>query len=420
MKKLWTRISSSTFLWTVLFLAATNHAAGLLHPLKAVPHSQIPALQLSESALKYKFDQLNKLPKPPSVMLLGSSLPMCAFYYSEGDQLSKAIVSETDSHGLNLIQSYPEANYFRSQIQRKFGKEPDVFNFTTAACMPSDARLLLSRITDNKKQPSILIYGVGLRDFVDNINPPPGETPAFKALCDARYLVGNASIVPKPEARTALALSSLSEVYRLRDQFHLMIESWLCRDLKRQTNMERAFSLIAMERDAKAKTTPIVAASQVPAPTQKVTDLRPKAKTQRAVVAVQPAKPKLSSNLAVLDYPTRYNPPNYNRLQQEMSELTKIVDLCKQNKTTLVLVNMPVSDGNKTLSTPGLREKYLSDLKSICSKNAVPLVDFETVKIFEERDFLDTVHMSGYGAKKMIEELLTQMQQRGLTSISQN
>lgn len=401
----------------MLFLAATNYAAGLLHPLKAVPHSQIPALQLSESALKYKFDQLNSLPKPPSVMLLGSSLPMCAFYYSEGDQLSKAIVSETEKHGLNLIQSYPEANYFRSQIYRKFGKEPDVFNFTTAACMPSDARLLLSRIADSKKQPSILIYGVGLRDFVDNINPPPGETPAFKALCDAKYLVGNANIVPKQEARTALALSSLSEVYRLRDQFHLMIESWLCRDLKRQTNMERAFSLIAMERDAKAKSTPVVAAPQATVTTQKGTELRPKAKTPRA----QSATPNtLSTNLAVLDYPTRYNPPNYNRLQQEMSELTKIVDLCKQNKTTLILVNMPVSDGNKTLSTPGLREKYLSDLKSICSKNAVPLVDFETVKIFEEKDFLDTVHMSGYGAKKMIEELLTQMQQRGLTSISQN
>lgn len=405
----------------MLFLAATNYAAGLLHPLKAVPHSQIPALQLSESALKYKFDQLKNRPEPPSVMLLGSSLPMCAFYYSEGEQLSKAIVSETEKHGLNLIQSYPEANYFRSQIQRKFGKELDVFNFTTAACMPSDARLLLSRIADSKKQPSLLIYGVGLRDFVDNINPPPGETPAFKALCDARYLVNNADIVPKPEARTALALSSLSEVYRLRDQFHLMIESWLCRDFRRQTNMERAFSAIAMERAAKAKITPVAAAPQAAAAIQNGADLRPKAKTSRSVVAVEAAEPNTpSSNLAVLDYPTRYNPPNYNKLQQEMCELTKIIELCKQSDINLVLVNMPVSDGNKTLSTPGLREKYLSDLKSICSKSAVPLVDFETVKIFDEKDFLDTVHLSGYGAKKMIEELLTQIQQRRLASMSHN
>lgn len=399
----------------MLFLAAANYAAGLVHPLKAVPHAQIPALQLSESALKYKFDHLSKLAKPPAIMLLGSSLPMCAFYYSEGDQLSKSIASETEKNGLNLIQSYPEANYFRSQIQQRFGKTPEVFNFTSAACMPSDARLLLSRITDRKKQPAILIYGLGLRDFVDNINPPPGETPAFRALCDARYLAENVAIVPKEEARTALAISSMSEVYRLKDQFHLAIESRLCNDFKRQTNMERAFSLIALEQKAQARTEQVAQQLQG---VQAGAELKPKAKAASHQTKTQ-AAPSRQTNLAVLDYPKRYNPPNYKKLQQEMSELSKIIDLCKQNGINLVLVNMPVSEGNKTLSAPGLREKYLSDLKSVCIRKAIPLIDFETLQIFEERDFLDTVHLSGYGAKKLIDELLTQIQQRGITSISQ-
>lgn len=344
---------------------------------------------------------------------------MCAFYYSEGDKLSKSVIEETERHGLNLIQSYPEANYFQSQIEQTFGVVPTLFNFTTAACMPSDARLLLNRIASRKRESRVLIYGLGLRDFVDNINPPPGETPAFRALCDAPYLAENVQLVPKQETRTWLALSSLSQVYRLKDQFRLCVESLLCKELKRQTNMEHAFSLIAMEREQKAKNAATsIASAAAMLPKEKVhakTGVKHNETSSRSKSTAN-AAPAAESNLAVLDYPTRYNPPNYKKLEQEMQELERIVDLCKQKQIELVLVNMPVSDGNKTLSAPGLREEYLKRLKTLCQKDSVALIDFENRKIFGVGDFLDTVHLSGYGAKKMIDELLAQLEQQGLSS----
>lgn len=445
----------------ILFVVGANLFAGLVYPLQPVPHNLIPPLQLSESAITFKFKRLCQGPSP-DLMLLGSSLPMCAFYYAEGT-LNPAMVELTEQNGLNLIQSYHEANYLRAQIMERTGKQPFVFNFTTAACMPSDARLLLLRIINSKRRPSMLLYGVGLRDFVDNVNPPPGETPAFKSLCDAGYLAGNSAVVKKSEARTELAISSLFQFYRLRDQYRLLAEHLACREFNRQTNLERAFSTLAAERNQKSK--------QVPAPHKPTKDVtpapslvdgprrtnvnEPKQQTNtlrtsnEKIVGGSAALPShlpghteagtsnqqkqptavcnnartssiasaTKSNLAALDYKERYNPPNYNQLASELSELRDIVELCKQSDIRIVLVNMPVSDHNKGLSAPRLREKYLASLRQLSAQMSVPLIDFEDKNIFEERDFLDTVHLSGYGARKMIAQLLDAMSAQGILSM---
>lgn len=409
----------------MLFVGIANYAAGRMHILETVPHNLIPALQLSETALTFKFNHLLAQPSAPDMMLLGSSLPMCAFYYAEGT-LNPRIVEITKRHGLNLIQSYPEANFFRAEIKRRFACAPSVFNFTTAACMPSDARLLLMRIISNHRQPQVLVYGLGLRDFVDNINPPPGETPAFKALCDAGYLASNATLIPKAEAKTDLAISSLFELYRVRDQLRLLAEHFLCDGFRRQTNMERAFSMIAAERAQKAVSSTTEAQSEnrdrvqsagnkscntAMEPDSKVASVRKIADAQlvgRAQADSNSANriPHASSNLSPLDYKQRYNPPNYKKLAAEMHELDTIAGICKEKGIKLVLINMPVSEGNKALSAPGLRQAYLRQLRSLAAGRGLLLVDFEEEHIFNDTDFLDTVHLSGYGAKKMIAILL--------------
>ena len=435
MGKFWKIVKQSTFLWTLLFVALANYAAGTVNPLSPVPHSQIPALQLSESALTFKFECLSNLPAAPEVTLLGSSLPMCAFYYSDGDKLVRQLEKITAPRGLNLMQSYPEAKYFRSQLKRQFAKDPTVFNFTTAACMPSDARLLLMRMIEKRRQPQVLIYGLGLRDFVDNVNPPPGQTPAFRALCDASYLAHNASVVTAAAARTELALASLSQVYRLKDQFHLLMESSLCREFKRQTNLERAFANIDREREQKKRALATSKASET-APATENGNIEPpnqphkpnsinsaplfagtKAKPGRQQPALAtPTLPTSPSTLSLLDYPARYNPPNYKQLAREMTELNKIVDVCQANGIKLVLVNMPVSAGHKTLSAPGLRQTYLANLQGLAAQHSIPIIDFENNHIFAEKDFLDTVHLSNDGAKKMIADLLKGLERCGIVS----
>ncbi len=447
--------------------ALANALWGTLHPLQFVPHTAQPNLELSKAALRFKMDELQQSASAPDIMLIGSSLPMCAFFYTEGPgYFDLAEGKKIRSLKLNLLQAYPEAGYFTAQLKKLSGKHFNVFNFAGAACMASDTKLVVERAVAAGRKPSLIIYGVGLRDFVDNINPPPGETPYYKALCNFPFILRHLPYMMHMNAFNDLTVGALCKMYDLRNEFRISAEHKVCNLLHHPTSIELAFILADLNQKAATvssatkvqatnpkqgrPSTPKVdaektnqnntseksarvASAVVPAATQSAvtqptatlatavpttTTQAPVARTTATPVPVAPttaAPAKVqpaASTLAVLDYPQRYSPANYKRLNAEMQELKNLIDYCNEQHIKLILINMPVSQGHKLVSPPGLRDYYLKKLNATAA-GATLFIDHENDKL-PDTNFFDTVHLNPEGAVNFVNELSTQLIRDGL------
>lgn len=409
-------LANSTFFWIVVFYAIANVVWGNLRPLAVLPHTSQPSLELSKAALRFKMDEL-KTQERPDILLIGSSLPMCAIFYTEGPgyfDLDKG--AQIRKLKLNLMQAYPKAAYFTEKLKESTGKEVRVFNFAGAACMASDTKLVLDRCIAANKKPPVIIYGVGLRDFVDNVNPPPGETPYYKSLCNLPFILSHFAESTKLRSFSDLCLSAISNIYELRNDFRTTAEYFACKMLNHPTSIEIAFMLGETNRQSKLAATlptdqkPLSATGQKPlSPTDQkpsvaiTTNRSSSAKAWVSPVAkVQPSN-TASTPLSQLDYVQRYTPANYKRLHEEMLELQTLLSNCRKQGIKIVLINMPVSEEHKSLAPRGLRETYLSELRKL-SAQATLFVDYEDEQ-FPDGDFFDTVHLGPKGATKFAVDL---------------
>lgn len=430
-------LAKSTFLWIVGLFLVANFAWEFIRPLQNVPHTSQPNLELSKAALRFKMDEL-KASKRPDIMIIGSSLPMCAFFYTERppffDLNEGAKIRDLK---LNLLQSYPKAGYFTAKIKELTGKELQVYNFAGAACMVSDTKLVMERTLAANKKPEIIIYGIGLRDFVDNINPPPGDTPYYKALCNAPFVLKNLGQLMRFHSFTDLSICAICKLYEMRNEVRISAEHYACVALKHPSTIELAFIISDLNKQLKAKQDAALTKKLPPEIKPQLivtTGTQAEKQTDKLAAAAgnaakEPppkspgasAQPKLeaetkaaqpSSTLSTLDYKQRYTPANYERLNAEMNELQGLIASCKKQGIKLVLINMPVSQGHKTLSPPGLRQKYLSKLRAIAPA-ATLFLDYEN-ETLADKDFFDTVHLNGTGSAEFVDELTKRLHNAGL------
>lgn len=410
-------------------LALTNCAWGALRPLQFVPHTSQQNIDLSVAALRFKMDELQAAKSAPDIMLIGSSLPMCAFFYTEGPGYFD--LTEGDkirSLSLNLLQAYPEAGYFTAQLKKLTGKHIDVFNFAGAACMVSDTKLVLERAVAAGRKPPLIIYGVGLRDFVDNVNPPPGETPYFKALCNAPFVMRHLPYLFPMHAFPDLSIGAFCKMYALRNEFRTAAEHVVCKFLHHPTSIELAFMFADLNQKAATASGALPAQAIVPS-TSTIAKTNRDAKTRplpQVQVATSAQKTETTANvqapaspgaLAVLDYPQRYSPANYRRLDAEMIELKNLIAYCKSQNIKLILVNMPVSQGHRKVSPPGLREAYLDKLRAI-APSASLFIDYEN-ELLPDSQFFDTVHLAPEGAVNFVNNLSARLKDAGFLSSTQ-
>lgn len=426
-------------------LMGINLAWGLLNPLKNVPQAAQPPAVLTKAATAYKFQRLKEQKNNPDFAIFGSSLPMCAFFCAdrmgyfvggEGARIQRA--------RMNLLQSYPTSGYLQQKLSKEFNNDTSVFNFSMSACMASDARVILDRMIASGKSPKTIIFAVGLRDFADNINPPPGETPIYTALCDTSYLLNNFSDTVNLKAFPHLLLSSVFKTYGLRNECKVAFEHKMCDLLHRKPNRETAANLVGPSLETKMEASnqeyaasPLSTASAVTASTsasasasaskiestiesksnqdlsadrrlasENDSSSSTPASSNKPVSGDDNTSKVASRNLASLDYVQRYSPADYRQLEEEMRELEWFIKRCHQNNIKLIVVNMPVSSGHPKLSPPGLRQRYLQNLSRIAS-TADLYLDYENNTVMNDADFMDTVHLNPDGAQKFIDDLVT-------------
>ncbi len=379
--KLGMRLAKSTLLWLVLLLLVAELGGKTLMPLAGVAHDHQRPEQLTQQALSYKADGLRALKRAPDVLVLGSSLPMAAFRYCD-NQWQKQTEADNDAvkHHVSVFQAYSRGVYLERLLSLKAHQPVTVFNFTSAACMPSDASLILSKAIEFKKKPKLVIVAFGPRDFMDNLVPEIGRTPAFNALADWACLSGNVPSSLSLDTIRELVLESFSDCYRNRADWSVLLS-----DLTKH-----------FVRPDKSASVP----SSLPASLAASKPLTTKDNDETKHVCV--AQPRYEA-WHIEDYRKRYNPANYLRYEQEMERLAYLLDNCKQRQITAVVVNMPITTTNRELIPERLLQRYERDLASSSRKHDAIYVDLSQNPIFTADDFLDTVHVNPQGGKKVLD-----------------
>ena len=267
------------------------------------------------------------------------------------------------------------------------GQGIKTFNFALPGEMPSDAYLIEKLLLKGERAPRLVVYGVGPRDFLDNLLDSPAATDPFQWL--TRLPDG------KPDSR------------------------FYGKEALQQSNFVLGEVLFGGHQRAILKdvlTTSLSATIDhlVPLPegvnhlsSRQVHALLPQFEPMQIEVGECLFKPDLKdeegrfvNNLA--EYVKRYRTLNLNTFNTQSDFLDQFLQMSKERGERVLLVGMPVTSVNRGLISDATFALYESTLKRVSSKNQAEFLNLEASGLFNDSDFGDTVHLNSGGGIKML------------------
>jgi len=319
-------------------------------------------------------------PQTPDVVFLGSSLMLVPLDGVDADFTNKTI--DGAAHHRSL--------FFEEHFKQYSGKSVNSFNFALPGEMPSDAYLITRFLLEGKHAPKVLVYGVGPRDFMDNLLPSPSATDPFIYLsrfCD--WSDHAALIVPDWQERLNFELTRAFYTYGQRSQLALdlnrsalnFLDQLVPKPPSKMTDLE----LYAMRRQVMPDYRPFEVA-------QNTCLFRPTNDTNR---------PKFLDNID--EYKKRYKKLKVETFNGQMSFLHDILAIAKERDIHVMLYAMPITDINRGLISDKSWELYRSRLREIARESGASFLDMHESGAFKLADFQDTVHLHSGGGAKLLD-----------------
>lgn len=303
-------------------------------------------------------------PKAPDLALLGSSLIEVPNIEAAAIAANKPVDRLT----------HHRCDYLEKELTTQVGYTPTVVSLAVGGEMVSDAYLLSKRLLVGARAPHAIIYGIGPRDFQDNLMPGVDSSDTFKLLSSADDLPDLLqSRQLSPENKLALTIENLSGFWSNRTQ------------------------LASFTGEALAKTvTPLFpemkrSLSEEP----KKTDVRT---FIAGMIAPGQAVWHPDDEYMLQNYLTRYNPIAPVQIETQLGYFQRLIQLCKERKIPIMVANMPLGEINRKVMAPGFYEKYMADTQKICREQNVPYVDLNVAPLASKENFLDTVHLNPTGS----------------------
>lgn len=400
-------VLSSFTCWLVVSIVGLNWLIQTVKPLQYIKTTRY--VPLEQNPLVSKLPAFFDAKERPELLVLGSSLPMEAIARYDAEY-----TGAFNEKSLNEVRQYTGAKYLEHLIEQKNGTKLSAFNLTCVACMASDAELILRRAVDAGRAPKIVIFGIGPRDFIDNIVPPPGKSP----VCQ---LLSNRITLPEifAEARTLdetrdLLLGQLVYLYKVRTDYKTMLTGWACdlfshpADLYESNQMTKlsqrvdgAKDLAEVSQESKAATREVCKIDQ------KIDPTPVKSQKDETKAASQPftAEQKRSQFADLPEWKERYRPANNDRFEKEKAAFQKMLDTCKQKGIRMIVVNMPITKENKDIVPKSLLDRYQNEICAMPAQYGNEMLDLDASGQFQLSDFYDSAHVNAQGGKK-VQELM--------------
>lgn len=317
-----------------------------------------------------------------------------------GSSLTVAAIAECDANHLGKrldLSAYRDASYLAHQLSAKSGQNVRAINLSAPGQMPSDAYLTLRAALNLGFKPSLLIYGLAPRDFIDGTMTDPSSTESFqylRRLIDDKDILVN--IAGRPISKFWLTLEHNVPLVRYAEDIQLALQS----------QVQSFFDplITAAKKDSRLVFTWRDRFWMLPL-------YHPMEMHPGASYAEITDRSKLDIHYAenLSDYRARYRNPDEKSYQAQLHYLQKIVDLCHDEKIELALMNMPIRQCNVQLLKQGLHARYLSDIALLAAENGVAYYDLCQFDRYAKTDYRDSVHLNGLGGKKFLSDLLTRM-----------
>jgi hypothetical protein len=314
--------------------------------------------------------------KTPDVALLGSSLIEVPSIEAAAIAANKPVDRLT----------HHRCDYLEKELGNQLGTKPTVVSLAVGGEMVSDAFLLAKRLFVGARAPRAIIYGIGPRDFQDNLMPGINSSDTFKllsAIDDVPDLWQAKQL--SPESKLALTIENLSGLCGNRSQ------------LASATNQSITNTMAPLFPQMKKSWSEAPTKTALSGARAKTTNIQT---FIGGMISPGEAVWHPDDEYMLQNYLSRYNPVAPEQIKTQLSYFERLIRLCRERKTPLMIVNMPLGETNRKVMAPGFYEKYLSDTQKICREQGVPYVDLNIASLNSKENFLDTVHLNPTGSAK--------------------
>jgi hypothetical protein len=405
------RLMLSGFFWIILILVGFHFFFERFDPLDVLG-AENEAYQLVQGAVKHKSSALRTTKQCPDVAVIGSSLPMSAVFYGDCKHYRDDIlkwVKTCEPLRISAFQAYHDARYLQEKLSQACGRPVSVTNLTSAAAMPSDAYLILSDLIKSQPNLRVVVYGVAPRDFMDNLVPEVGLTPAFEVLANPAAIPTTITQDTPPAVAFEVAASSLCSFYRQRANLRELASSKPSQVLNREMTLAKAAAKYANGGTSSPPSAKDAAARAFPVPTAEAAITNPVTTATASNSANVPddSNPVLAAHYK--DYYNRYNPANKRRFRQEMDQFKKVLTLCRDRHIQLFVVNMPIAPKNKQMIDKGMYAQFNSAVSQLPAEYGATYINMDEPTYDPKKDYMDSVHLNDEGAPKFTDALVRRM-----------
>ncbi len=378
----------SSVLVAVLALIAVDLAFGYFHPLKGVKTVGLDRgepFNASSAVIQGFSKDLAELKKgkPLSeVVLLGSSLVVAPCLQSESAFQARPLERFRERR-LTSFEQYLKSALGQDGRLAAASAQPEIRSYLLASGgeMASDAYFLeknvLSQAPEGGKHLAI-IYGIGPRDFQDNLFPRVDSSGIFQVLGRIDDLPTVFKSEPKItfDEGGAIFMGRLSSLIRYRGDLMRLLT------VRTKRTIEKLVPGIMFEKYSDSLVL----------------------KRQKDGLFPEEAQgtPMVYPNLAIdhndwkktnYEYIRRYNPIDQDKSQIQFAYFERFLKLAADRHINVLVVNMPISAANRDLIPPGFYDRYRATTKELCKKYGADYSDLNVAQWSSNDNFVDSVHL---------------------------
>lgn len=314
----------------------------------------------------------------PNVVFLGSSLVLVPIDGIDADYLGRKIDGSQHHHSC----------YFEDKFKQSTGLDVKSFNFALPGEMPSDAFLIVSNLLKGEKKPEVIIYGLGPRDFLDNLLPSPAATDPFRFL--SRF--GNIDSIagrtmPDWADRFSYELGKLFYTYGKKDD----LVGYALKGCRQFVD-----ALVPLPKGANLLT---YDDRHLLVPEYRPCEVFPGQAMFRPSTAKEWSA--FSDNLA--EYKKRYAKLKWDTYLTQMEFFADTLACARKRGIRFVVVTMPVTDINRSLLSDLNWNVYRQGVLAMAKRKGATIVDLSESTAFKRSDFMDTVHLHSLGGRKWLD-----------------
>ncbi len=335
--------------------------------------------------------QKNKTERP-EIVFLGSSLMLVPLDGVDADYTKKPI--DGAQHHKSI--------FFEEKFKQYSGTDVTTYNFALPGEMPSDAFLATKFLLKDEKRPDVIVYGVGPRDFMDNLLPSPRATDPFRYFSRlGDYSERISLIAPQWEERLGYELGRL--FYPVRESENIMTS------LSRESRKFLASTFPTVEPSSMDKRRGLL-------PEYHPFEIQPNECMFKPID--EKDRPAFVDNID--EYRKRYKTLKRDTFLSQMQFLTDILDIASDRGTHVVLVAMPITDINRQLISDAAWNEYKTRLETLAKEKNATYIDMYATGAFPLKDFGDTVHLHSGGGARFLDLLAKKLAKDHVTTAALN